>query len=244
MAAHVHIGTSGFSYDHWREVFYPHGLAKRRWLALFAERLATVEINSTFYGMPRASTLEKWRDTVGRDFRFTLKANRLITHRHRLAGRAAEVMHEFIETARVMGPKLVMVLVQLPPGLGFDPDRLVAFAQNLPRDMRYAVEFRNPSWYCDQTRDLLTRHDLAFVWHDMAQQPCPEWVCAREAYLRFHGSESRYGGSYAPDRLRATADRIRSLRDQGHDVFVYFNNDEKGHAVNNALELQGYVRGD
>jgi len=230
--AGLYVGTSGFSYEHWKGVFYPEGLPASKRLEFFSRQFTTVEINNTFYRMPTRELLIKWARTVPDGFVFTLKAWRGITHLKRL--RAPGRTREFLETASVMGDKLGMILFQLPPSFGADLDVLEAFLEALPKGGLYAFEFRDESWYTERTRRALCDHGVAFCIHDFAAKDCPEWVTARASYLRFHGVGGRYEGCYPDEHLARKADLAGRLIEKRIDVWAYFNNDIGGHAVANA----------
>jgi len=238
MKSRLRVGTSGFTYDHWRGVFYPPDVPKKRWLEHYAEHFDTVEINSTFYHMPRAEVCEGWGRRAPEGFCFALKLNRVITHRHRLAD-AAEAMETFLAAARTLGEKLGPVLVQLPPRFAVDPERLGRFLDQCPARHLWAVEFRDPSWLCERVFHVLRDHNAALVVHDLIPDHCHE-VTADFTYLRFHGPGG-HDGCYSPDWLRETARRIDEHLSAHLDVFVYFNNDVAGHAVRNAAELKERV---
>ena len=145
----IRIGTSGWHYDHWKERFYPAGLAKSKWLEHYAMYFNTVEINNTFYQLPKKGTFDRWREQGSEGFVFTVKANRFITHIKKLTGVEEGVEH-FITKVRLLGEKLGSVLYQLPPNLHVDVERLRAFLELLPSDIRAVFEFRHGTWYmCD-----------------------------------------------------------------------------------------------
>jgi len=230
----LRIGTSGYQYDHWRGILYPPEVPKRRWFELYAARFDTVEVNNTFYRLPERHTFEAWRDRAPPGFCYALKFSRFGTHIKRLND-PEEPLSRFTSRAAALDRSLGPILVQLPPNMGLDPERLERFLAAAPRQYRWAVEFRNSDWLRDETYTLLRRHRAALCLHDMIphhpQVETTDWV-----YLRYHGGH--YDGNYAPDQLRREAERIRGWRDRGLDVYAYFNNDLHGHAVNNALDLR------
>ena len=237
MTAGLYVGTSGFTYDHWREVFYPPQVPKRQWLEYYAERFETVEINASYYHMPRHSVCDSWRRRTPEAFCFVMKLNRWITHRKRLAD-CADPLASFLGAVDRLGPKLGPILVQLPPRFSADAARLEAFLEICPRRYRWAVEFRDPSWLCPEVYAVLRAHDAALVVHDLIPDH-PRQVTAGWVYLRFHGpGERRYAGCYPPQTLRAAARRVREHLRAGLDVYAYFNNDVGGHAVQNAQQLK------
>jgi len=231
--AELRIGTSGWSYRHWRGVLYPPGLPARRWIERYAQCFDSVEVNATFYRQPRASVIAHWLEVTPADFAFAVKMPRFITHLQRLDP-TPEWVARFEATARAFGPKLGPVLVQLPPTLPFEPERVGRFLARLHRDRRYALEARHPSWLRPLVFELLARHRVAWCIADSGGHwPRAEVVTSDFVYLRFHGP----GGAtpaYAPGALRDVALRIRRWRRRGLDVYAYFNNDAEGHAVRNA----------
>ena len=235
----VRIGTSGFSYPHWREVFYPAAVPERRWLEHYAEHFDTVELNSTFYHLPKAETFDSWRERTPGGFLFVLKLSRFITHRKNLVD-CGEPLRLFLDRAERLGERLGPILVQLPPGLKADAARLDRFLELCPRRRRWAVEFRNRSWLSDEIMEVLRTHGAALCIHDLIEEHRRD-VTADFVYLRFHGSGQKYGGSYPPRALAASAREIRGWIEGGFDVFAYFNNDRQGYAVGNAQELRRCV---
>jgi uncharacterized protein YecE (DUF72 family) len=156
----VRTGTSGFSYKEWKGSFYPEDLAAKGMLAYYASQLSAVEINNTFYRMPKPSVLESWVEQVPSDFRFVLKASRRITHFKRLMNTGEEVEY-FIDNASILGERLAAVLFQLPPSMKKDIERLCEFLEQLPPEPKVAFEFRHESWFEDDVFELLREHDRA-----------------------------------------------------------------------------------
>jgi len=239
MAARHHIGTSGFTYDHWQGVFYPPEVKKRAWLEYYAGQFDTVEINASFYHMPRANVCRSWASRTPEGFVFVMKLNRWITHRKKLTD-CGEELAAFLAAVGELGGKLGPILVQLPPGLHADAPRLAAFLDACPRERRWAVEFRHASWLCDDTFAVLREHDAALVVHDLIRDH-PHVATAGWAYLRFHGPGKRYSGCYTDGMLAAAAEEIRGHLAAGRDAYAYFNNDVGGHAVANARTLKALL---
>ncbi len=233
------VGTSGFSYKHWRDVFYPPGLAQARWLEYYAQRFATVELNSTFYRLPPEKTFDSWRRRTPPGFLFAVKASRLVTHLKRLRD-VQEPLETFIGRARALEARLGPILYQLPPGMGRDEALLGDFLALLPADLRHVMEFRNKEWYAGPVFHLLRRHNVALCLHDMAGSEPPDLATADFAYVRFHGTTARYAGSYSDQQLEEWARRIGGLGDLRR-VYAYFNNDIGGHAVRNAATLLRFL---
>lgn len=177
-------GTSGFSYKAWKGSFYPEDLADKAMLAYYAEQLPAVEINNTFYRLPKASLLAAWAEKVPAHFRFSIKASRRITHFKRLKGRGEETTY-LVETVRELGPRLGCLLFQLPPNFKQDLERLRDFLQLLPAATPAAFEFRHPSWFEDQTYAALAEHNIALVIADTGGDDDPPRVATADwGYLR------------------------------------------------------------
>ena len=233
----IRIGTSGWSYDHWSGPFYPADLSHGDWLAYYAHRFDTVEINNSFYRLPSEHTLAQWRDTVADDFRFAVKASRYITHMKKLND-ADETVPPFLERVRTLGATLGPVLFQLPPRWRCNSERLAGFLERLPDGPRYAFEFRDTSWFDSPVLEVLQRFNAAFCIYELAGTCSPHAVTADFVYIRLHGPGEAYQGSYPDRTLREWADRLRGWRDDGLDVYCYFDNDEAGYAAANAARLR------
>ena len=235
----MHVGTSGWSYDHWDGVLYPPGTRPADRLGHYVQRFGTVELNASFYRWPRTATFASWRRRLPAGFQLSVKAPRGLTHAKRLYGpeawteRIAACWHE-------LGDKRAVLLVQLHPAHERDDARLDWFLGRLPGWVRVAVEFRHPSWHTDEVFALLERHGAAYVVMSGAGLPCVLRATAPFVYVRLHGPDDRhlYAGSYPDEDLRWWADRIREWSAGGRDVYAYFNNDGYGHAVRNAETLR------
>jgi len=235
----IRIGTSGYQYRHWRDVFYPEDVPQRAWLAYYTGVFETVELNATFYRLPDDAVVESWLEQVPSGFLFALKFSRYGSHNKRLKEPEKSV-EPFVRMARILGDRLGPILVQLPPRWHINLPRLEAFLTALPSDLRWAVEFRDPGWLCEDTYRLLESKGVALCVHDMLPDH-PERLTADWQYRRFHGV--RYGGSYSRRQLEEQAARMNRLAGQGVDTYVYFNNDQGGWAPRNALELRGILSG-
>lgn len=229
----VRIGTSGWTYPHWKEVFYPPDLSERLWLEHFAREFSTVEINSTFYRLPRASTFAGWQRRVPEGFLFAVKCWGLITHRKRLL-EVEEQLQLFLSRARLLGDRLGPILVQLPPRWGRDLTRLRDFLHLLPADLRYAFEFRDLSWFHDAVYELLAARDMTVVRVTSPDYPASP-ATARWCYARMHGDED--SPKYRPETLSRWAGIVLTWVREGRDVYVYFNNDIYGYALEDARML-------
>jgi uncharacterized protein YecE (DUF72 family) len=237
----IRVGTSGYMYRHWRGVLYSQGQPQGTWLERYAAVFDTVEMNATFYRLPSADSVQRWRDAVPPDFVFAVKGSRYLTHLKRLLD-AEEGLRRFYDPVARFGRKLGPVLWQLPPGLKADADRLDRFLSRLPAG-RHVVEFRNAAWYTEEVCAVLDRHGAAFCEHDQVKEDPPR-LTGTFRYVRFHGTTGRYSGRYGPAALRPRAEDYLASAARGTDVFVYFNNDVGGHAVRDALDLLALVGGE
>lgn len=236
------IGTSGWSYDHWAGVLYPPGTPPAQRLDLYVREFDTVELNASFYRWPRDTAFAGWRDRLPDGFRMSVKAPRGLTHRRRL--HSPEVWVDRITAGwHELSDRRGVLLVQLPPDLERDDDRLDWFLGRLPWWIRVAVELRHPTWDDEAVYLLLARHGAAYCVMSGARLPCILRATAPVVYVRLHGpdDERLYAGSYSDDDLAWWADRIREWEASGHDVFAYFNNDGEGHAVRNARALRALL---
>ncbi len=219
-AQRVLVGTSGFSYPTWRGTFYPEGLAARDMLAFYAGALGTVEINHTFRRLPTPALLTGWGRQTPAGFRFALKAPQRITHVLRLRD-AGEITIQFCRAAARLGPKLGPLLFQLPPYMRADGVRLGEFLAALPPRIEPAFEFRHPSWFTDETYDLLERHRAALCIADGSELTTPPVATAPFGYLRLRRDD------YANADLATWAGRVQETT-RWKRVYVYFKHEESG----------------
>ncbi|HKJ72388.1 MAG TPA: DUF72 domain-containing protein [Gammaproteobacteria bacterium] len=233
----IRIGTSGWQYDHWKGPFYPRELARRGFLGYYAERFDTTEVNSFFYGLPKADTVASWRQAVPADFAFAVKASRYITHMKKLKDPEASLAR-FRERIDLLGSQLGPILFQLPPNWGANPDRLRAFLQALPKGPRYTFEFRDPSWFTPEVLGLLEDYGAAFCIYELGEQVSPLTVTADFAYVRLHGPEAGYRGDYGEGALESWAHQLRHWQGQGLDTYLFFDNDEAGYAALDGMRLR------
>ncbi len=239
-AREIHVGTSGWHYEHWKGPFYPEDLPEEGWLAYYRDHLHTVEVNNTFYQLPAQETLESWRGTVGEDFVFAVKASRYITHMKKLKD-PEEPVETFLSRVEALGPRLGPILFQLPPNWKYNGGRLGSFLQALPDGRRYAFELRDPDWINDEACEILAKHGAAFCIYDFHGRESPRTVTADFIYIRLHGPYGPYRGAYDTSTLAGWAGAITTWEGQGKDVYCYFDNDEAGYAVENALELRAML---
>ena len=235
----IHVGTSGWHYTHWRGDYYPEDLTSKNWLSYYASQFHCVEVNNSFYKLPKVTTIESWLEQAPSGFLFAVKASRLITHMKKLQ-RCNDVLETFINTIRTFGITLGPILFQLPPHWRINPERLAQFIKILSPCYFYAFEFRDPSWHTSEIYDLLTSNNIAFCIYDLAGFQSPREITADFAYIRLHGPNAAYSGSYTRHTLKTWAGRIRGWSSQASNVYVFFDNDEAGYAVKNASLLQNY----
>jgi len=255
------IGTSGYAYQHWVSVFYPEELSQREWLEYYCQYFSTVELNVTFYRLPSSIKIfQNWYQRTPVDFTFSLKGLRLITHIKRL-NHVEEPLQMFFERVRGLGEKLEVVLWQFPSFFRLTPKTkslLTDFCRLLEKEpscKRYAFEFRDESFFSSWTYQLLEKHNMALVFCDYpfnltTTQPktknkrrtilVPE--TADFVYLRRHGVTDLYSSNYSQKQLQDDAGQINRWLASKKDVYLYFNNDAKGFAVKNALELKNLVK--
>ncbi len=233
----IRIGTSGWYYGHWLGRFYPEDLHKRDWLHYFSKEFDTVEINNTFYHLPKEETLKKWHKAVPANFLFAVKANRYITHIKKLKDTKDELKRLF-ERIELLKKHLGPILYQLPPSLRKNIDTLSSFLSLLPKKHKAVFEFRNISWYDDETFKLLDEFGAGFCIHVLGGELTPKVITGKIIYIRFHGTSGRYAGSYSDSMLSNWAKWIKENQKSVSDVYAYFNNDMSGHAISNAKTLK------
>lgn len=237
MRGRVLIGTSGWSYPHWKGPLYPPGLKAGEWLSHYATVFPTVELNGSFYRLPTATMFRDWRAKTPPGFIFAVKVSRYITHVKALKN-VEEPWRLFLERARVLEHKLGPLLLQFPPTWHADADRLAGFLEPAPTDLRLAFEFRHESWFNEDVYRILSGHgSAALVAADSARYPTVFHPTAGFMFVRMHGGTQLYGSEYSEDELADLAGRLERYLAGGLDVYAYFNNDAHGFAVKNAGRL-------
>ena len=236
----IHIGTSGWHYKHWMGTFYPQGLKSKGFTRYYLNFFRSVEVNNSFYRLPSAQTFASWRAAVPEDFVFAVKASRFITHMKKLTDPHQSIAR-FFENVQALEEKLGPILFQLPPGLHISMYKLEDFLKALPSYHRYTFEFRNSSWYHPAVLELLQRYNIAFCIYELEWHMSPIVVTADFVYVRLHGPEGKYAGSYSESALSWWANQCLEWQSQNLDVFIYFDNDQLGYAAHNAKRLQELV---
>jgi uncharacterized protein YecE (DUF72 family) len=262
----IRVGISGWRYPGWRGDFYPTGLVQRRELEYAAERLTSIEINGSFYSLQRPTSYAAWREQTPEDFVFAVKGGRFVTHMKRLQEVETALANFFASGLLALGPKLGPVLWQLPANLTFDEERLASFFELLPhttaaaaalaahhdekvpddraltkseadRPLRHALEFRSETYCTEESFALMRRHDISCVVADTARRfPMAIEQTSDFVYVRLHGDVELYASGYSSEALDTWAERCRRWAEDG-DVYVYFDNDVKGHAPHDAMAL-------
>lgn len=230
------IGTSGWSYSHWEEVFYPKKLPSGKWLSFYSRHFSTVEINNSFYRLPRKETFENWKMQVPQNFIFAVKASRFITHIKKL-NEVEEPFNHLWENSKDLGKKLGPILFQFPPNWKKNKERLKAFLGMLPGHY-YAFEFRNESWFSAEIFGLLRDKNAALCITSSPSFPSSREITAPYTFIRMHGGKELYGSNYSERELKEWVKFILALKENKITVYVYFNNDAYGYAVKNALRLK------
>lgn len=242
MKGHYMIGTSGWSYNHWQGLFYPEGLKDGERLAYYAQQFKTVEVNNTFYQLPGEDNFLKWKETVPEDFIFSLKASRYISHMKKLKG-CEEATGNFLKRSKLLKNKLGPILFQLPPRWSYNGERLSSFLSTLEPDLRYTFEFRDVSWFNDETYVILENYGAALCLYHMPGLETPQIVTAPFVYMRFHGTNQLYSGSYPEKEIHRWGEIIKGFSNKGIDIYAYFNNDERGNAIKDAVRLTEVLAG-
>jgi uncharacterized protein YecE (DUF72 family) len=233
------VGCSGWVYKHWRGPVYPPDLPAKRWFEHYAGLFDSVEINNSFYRLPTEAAAEGWAAQAPDGFVYTLKLGQFGSHRMKLKD-AGSWLPNHLDRVERMGATAGPTLVQLPPRWKRNAERLDEFLSVAPKQLRWAVELREPSWLHDEVYDVLRRHGAALCIHDLlAGHPwerTTDWT-----YVRFHGpraTEAAYQGRYGPDGLTCAAEQLSDWLAEGCDVYAYFNNDDSGYAVEDAQWLR------
>jgi uncharacterized protein YecE (DUF72 family) len=210
-------------------------------LAFYGKHLSAVEINNTFYRLPETSVLESWAEQVPDGFRFSIKASRKITHFTRLKAGSQKPTEYLLSPLGSLGDRMGVLLFQLPPNFKKDIERFTGLLAMLPEGTPVAWEFRHESWYVESVYGILRHHGAALVQHDYGRREVPEAATGPFGYLRLHGPDGHYRGSYDDAALERWAEIVREHAAHHRPVFVYFNNDLEGNAVRDARRLRSLL---
>ena len=229
------LGTSGWYYDEWAGTFYPEDVDKREWLSYYTDHFDTVEVNASFYRLPFKNMIKGWDNRTDDDFLFVFKGSRVVTHVKRLKD-VKDQLDRFYDRISLIKHKTGAVLWQLPPGIRRDDDLLIGFIEDLNKEYRNVIEFRDESWFREDIFDLLRDHDVSYCIVDCPDIPSVMEVTSDMAYIRFHGKENWYSYDYSGQELGGWASKIKQLH--AKDVFCFFNNDQGGYAPKNCEALK------
>ncbi|MBN2410800.1 DUF72 domain-containing protein [candidate division KSB1 bacterium] len=231
------VGTSGWTYDHWKKLFYPEDQPKSRWFEYYCQKFTTVEINATFYRFFKDQTYEKWYRNSPPEFSYVLKAPKLITHRKYLKD-VEDDIKRFCDSAAILKNKFGMILLQLAPATPYEPERLKKALLAFKDPQKVAVEFRHKKWMTAETKALLTETGSVFCIVDSPNLPLMDWLTSGNAYIRCHGRSKWYAYNYTDNDLKEIAEMACQLKSNGAEkVYIFFNNDYNACAPKNALTL-------
>lgn len=240
----VYIGTSGYNYSHWAGgVFYPERLPQRKWLEYYSQFFDTVELNVTFYRLPKETAFSGWYERTPPKFRFALKGSRFITHVKKLKD-PDEPLNLFLNRIALLKEKAKVILWQLPPGFKVNEERLAGFVSSLRvfSKIRHVLEFREESWICKDVFNILRDNNIAICMADWPPFNNDLPLTSDFVYIRRHGASGSYATSYSGKELERDAKRIKGWLKKGRDVYIYFNNDAYGYAVENAMTLKELMK--
>lgn len=234
----IYIGCSGWSYEHWTNKFYPSDLGRREWLKFYTQYFKTVEVNMTFYRFPFPNMLKSWYTKTPENFKFTFKANRIITHERKFRG-ASDLVSKFLNLLDLLKDKAGCILWQLPPSMHFSEENLETLTDFLANpelgERKNVIEFRHKSWWDEETYTLLKKHKAIFCILSSPSLPDDFVVTSDIIYIRFHGVKDWYRYDYPPEELEEWADKIKETKCK--EIYCYFNNDFEAYAPKNALQL-------
>ncbi len=236
----IHIGTSGWSYKDWKEIYYPPKMKATDWISFYAKDFKATEINASFYRLPTQETVLKWIDKVPRGFKFCPKMSRYLTHVKKLRG-PEEPLQRFFSIFEPMKKHMGPVLIQLPPQLKFNTEvveHLYKLLRNEYKEYRFALEARHPTWVEKESFDMMRKYHIAFVISQSGVGwPYEEVITAKDVYVRFHGPGNLYASKYTDEMLQEYAGKFNGWMNDGHSIWVFFNNDWYANAVYNAKTL-------
>ena len=240
----VYIGTSGYSYQHWKSRFYPKGLSASKWLEFYSRHFDTIELNYTFYRLAPKKTFEAWYEKTPKNFKFVIKGSRFITHIKRLKS-CSKPLREFFKRAGGLKEKLTCCLWQLPPSFKCDLERLDKFIKLLKNNYSFCLhsfEFREKSWFNPQTYSILDKNNISLCIADSPDFKTPGELTSSFIYLRFHGGTILYGSQYSDKELKSWAGKSKKWLKKKKLLFAFFNNDAKAFAVKNALRFKELLK--
>lgn len=236
MKSNYFLGCSGWYYNDWKGRFYPEKLSKSKWLEHYSKHFNTVEVNNTFYRFPNEKVIKGWYNKTPEDFKITLKANQLITHRKRFKD-AQNIINRFYKLSEILEDKLSCILFQFPPTISKNIDFLKNAIKQFNPAKNNIIEFRHPSWFDDEVYNLLSEFEVGFCSVSSPDLPEDIITTSNTAYVRFHGmGTEKYRYFYSKEEIKEWADKIKKLDEK--DVFCYFNNDYEANAPKNCMMLK------
>lgn len=236
----IFIGTSGWSYYNWKGHFYPTDMKPKEWLSFYAKKLDTVELNSSFYSLPKPASVSNWCNNTTPNFKFAIKAWNMITHKHKLVN-SEDSVKQLLNSIKLFGSKAEVVLFQLPQSFAKDLKRITYLISLLPADYRYVFELRHSSWWDEETYSLLKANNIAFCFFELGKLISPQVITADFIYARLHGCDAPYQGKYSNAMLQELK---QWLTKEKKDAYVYFDNTTfADDAISNALELKNMFYG-
>lgn len=236
----VYIGCSGFYNKDWKEAFYPNGLPQSKWFEYYCSQFNTLELNTTFYRFPRVEFLEKWYDKSPADFKFSVKAPRLITHYKQLNNTARLIDDFYTAVHEGLKEKLGSVLFQLPSRMKFSEIFLQRILESIDASFINVFEFRDISWWNNLIYAELGKKNISFCGISIKDLPDDIIVNTSTMYYRFHGIEKLYFSEYSADTVKNFAEKFKKLNGLNH-AYIYFNNTATIAAINNARQLKSYL---
>ncbi len=233
------IGCSGWFYWHWKGKFYPKDIPQNKWFKHYTEYFNTVELNSSFYRFPKLSTAKTWYRQAPKDFIYTLKVNRFITHIKKFKN-TKKLIKDFYKLGNVLNQKMGCFLFQLPPSLKYNKDKLNEIIGQLDPKRKNVIEFRHESWFNKEVYDKFKENKIIFCIVSSPEMPEDFIKTADDIYIRFHGKEDLYGSKYTNKELKSWAKKIKKCK--ARNTWAYFNNDDNANAVGNSLELKKVLK--
>lgn len=240
MRSRIHIGTSGWSYKHWKGIFYPSKLKATDWIEFYSRHYKVTEINGSFYKLPTKETVIEWTKKVPGDFLFCPKMSRFLTHMKKLND-PEEPLERFFGIFGPMKKMMGPVLLQLPNMVPFNYDKtdyLYRLFRSKYRKYDFVMEVRHDTWLEDESLTLMAKYDVGLVISQSGDRfPYSEMITAKNIYIRFHGPQALYASSYPEEMLKDFAKKFKKWEKEGHEIWAFFNNDIHGYAIGDAKRL-------
>jgi uncharacterized protein YecE (DUF72 family) len=240
MKNNIHVGTSGWSYKHWKGIFYPPKLKATEWIVFYSDHFKITEINGSFYKLPSQETVIEWTKKVPADFLFCPKMSRYLTHMKKL-NEPEEPLERFFGIFEPMKKMMGPVLLQLPPQLKFHYDKtdhLYRLLRSRYKKNEFVIEVRHDTWLQEESLTLMTKYDIGLVISQSGERfPYSEMITAKNIYIRFHGPHALYASSYSDAMLKDFAKKFRKWEKEGHVIWAFFNNDIHGYALEDSKRL-------